>query len=84
MYFVQQKVVTIICLYYKIYKGRDLNGGKDIAEKILLAYNDVFSDIVNVLLFGGKEVILENDLEDQTTRTAYKADKTRERSSAVT
>ena len=58
-------------------------GEKDIAEKILLAYNDVFSDIVNVLLFGGKEVILENDLEDQTTRTAYKADKTRERSSAV-
>ena len=49
-------------------------GEKDIAEKILLAYNDVFSDIVNVLLFGGKEVILENDLEDQTTRTAYKAD----------
>ena len=40
-------------------------GEKDIAEKILLAYNDVFSDIVNVLLFGGKEVILENDLEDQ-------------------
>ena len=59
-------------------------GEKDSAEKILLAYNDVFSDIVNVLLFGGKEVILENDLEDQTTRTAYKADKTRERSSAVT
>ena len=57
---------------------------KDIAEKVLLSYNDVFSDIVNVLLFGGKEVILENDLEDQTTRTAYKADKTRERSSAVT
>ena len=59
-------------------------GEKDIAEKVLLSYNDVFSDIVNVLLFGGKEVILENDLEDQTTRTAYKADKTREGSSAVT
>mgnify|MGYP000194517889 FL=1 len=59
-------------------------GEKDIAEKVLLSYNDVFSDIVNVLLFGGKEVTLENDLEDQTTRTAYKADKTRERSSAVT
>ena len=82
-------VVTTVGLYYKIYKGWDSNGGKrycrkDIAEKVLLSYNDVFSDIVNVLLFGGKEVILENDLEDQTTRTAYKADKTRERSSAVT
>ena len=32
-------------------------GEKDIAEKILLAYNDVFSDIVNVLLFGGQEII---------------------------
>ena len=77
-------VVTTVGLYYKIYKGWDSNGEKDIAEKVLLSYNDVFSDIVNVLLFGGKEVILENDLEDQTTRTAYKADKTRERSSAVT
>ena len=27
-------------------------GEKDIAEKVLLSYNDVFSDIVNVLLFG--------------------------------
>ena len=42
-------------------------GEKDIAEKILLAYNDVFSDIVNVLLFGGQEIIRENDLEDQIT-----------------
>ena len=49
-------------------------GEKDIAEKILLAHNDVFSDIVNVLLFGGQEVIRENDLEDQTTGSAYKAD----------
>jgi len=49
-------------------------GEKDIAEKILLAYNDVFSDIVNVLLFEGQEIIQENDLEDQTTESAYKAD----------
>ena len=49
-------------------------GEKDIAEKILLAYNDVFSDIVNVLLFGGQEIIRENDLEDQITGSAYKTD----------
>ena len=30
---------------------------KDVAEKILESYNDVFSDIVNVLLFDGKEVV---------------------------
>ena len=49
-----------------------LKWGKDIAEKILLAYNDVFSDIINVLLFGGQEIIRENDLEDQITGSAYK------------
>ena len=30
-------------------------GGKDIAEKTLEAYNEVFADIVNVLLFDGKQ-----------------------------
>lgn len=40
-------------------------GQKDIAEKILEAYNDVFSDIVNVLLFNGEQVLKENELEDQ-------------------
>ena len=30
---------------------------KDVAEKILESYNDVFSDIVNVLLFQGKQVL---------------------------
>ncbi len=28
-------------------------GQKDISEKILLAYDDVFADLVNVLLFQG-------------------------------
>ena len=30
---------------------------KDISEKILESYNDVFADIVNVLLFNGEKVI---------------------------
>lgn len=47
---------------------------KDAAEKILESYNDVFSDIVNVLLFGGREVISANALEDQPSRSHYKAD----------
>lgn len=49
-------------------------GQKDIAEKILEAYNDVFSDIVNVLLFNGEQILKENELEDQASRYAYKAD----------
>lgn len=32
-------------------------GEKDIAEKTLETFNDVFSDIVNVLLFNGEKVI---------------------------
>ena len=48
--------------------------GKDAAEKILEAYNDVFSDIVNVLLFQGEEVLKADELEDQAPRSYYKAD----------
>lgn len=47
---------------------------KDAAEKILESYNDVFSDIVNVLLFNGKEVISADELEDQAPRSFYKAE----------
>ena len=49
-------------------------GEKDFTEKILEAYNDVFADILNVLLFGGKRVISPDDLEDQTPNSFYKAD----------
>lgn len=49
-------------------------GEKDKAEKILEAYNDVFADIVNVLLFDGEEVVKEEDLVDAAPRSAYKSD----------
>jgi hypothetical protein len=29
-------------------------GQKDVAEKLLADYNDVFADIVNGLIFGGR------------------------------
>ena len=47
---------------------------KDVTEKILEAYNDVFADIVNVLLFHGDRVIAPDELEDQAPRAYYKAD----------
>jgi hypothetical protein len=47
---------------------------KDISEKILESYNDVFADIVNVLLFNGEQVVDPSDLTDQAPRSAYKAD----------
>lgn len=47
---------------------------KDITEKTLESYEDVFADIANVLLFHGSPVIKENELEDAVVRSHYKAD----------
>ena len=47
---------------------------KDITEKNLETLNDVFADIVNVLLFKGEQVINEKDLETDTTKSMFKAD----------
>lgn len=47
---------------------------KDITEKLLEEYNDVFADIVNVLLFGGEEVIKPDELGRAGTESHYKAD----------
>ncbi len=49
-------------------------GEKDIVEKTLESYNEVFADIVNVLLFKGERIIQPEDLVDQTPRAMYKAD----------
>ena len=35
---------------------------KDKIQKTLEAYNDVFADIVNVLLFNGRRIVDEKDL----------------------
>ena len=59
---------------YFVRKGAGGMAEKDAAEKILESYNDVFSDIVNVLLFGGREVVAADELEDQAPRAYYKAD----------
>ncbi len=45
---------------------------KDISEKLLEEYNDVFSDIVNGLLFKGKEIIKPDSLEDFLPKSQYK------------
>ena len=47
---------------------------KDITEKLLEDYNDVFADIVNVLLFGGRRIIRPEELSSRKPRSAYKAD----------
>lgn len=47
---------------------------RDITEKILADYNDVFADIINVLLFKGEQVVSPDDLEPASTKSQYKAD----------
>ena len=47
---------------------------KDITQKMLERHNDVFSDIVNVLLFCGKRVVEEETLFDAVTDSALKID----------
>ena len=47
---------------------------KDIAEKTLEAYNDVFADIINVLLFNGEQQVKEDELEEENPNSSYKAD----------
>ena len=49
-------------------------GQKDISEKTLEAYNDVFADIVNVLLFKGKPLVKEDKLEEASPVSYFKAD----------
>lgn len=49
-------------------------GEKDITEKTLASYNDVFSDIVNGLLFDGRPVVDPDALSDVMPHSMYKAD----------
>ena len=47
-------------------------GQKDLSEKILVAYDNVFADIVNVLMFNGQEKIRPEELEDRGAKAFYK------------
>lgn len=49
---------------------------KDMTEKALEAYNDVFADIVNNLIFHGKPHVKEKDLEQGRERSVYSGEKT--------
>ena len=49
-------------------------GQKDITEKLLEDYNDVFADIINGLIFNGEERILPESLENTQVHSQYKAE----------
>ena len=47
---------------------------KDITQKVLENYNDVFADILNVLLFNGRDVVEESKLTDALPMSMLKID----------
>ena len=54
-------------------KGGQL-GEKDILEKKLLMFNDVFADFVNGIMFDGKDIVKEDELVDLSGWSHYKGD----------
>ena len=47
---------------------------KDITQKVLEKYNDVFADILNVLVFDGRDVVEESTLTDALPMSMLKID----------
>ena len=50
------------------------NKEKDITQKTLERYDDVFADIINVLLFNGERVVTEDSLTDVMPGSILKMD----------
>ena len=51
-----------------------MSKSKDVSEKILEDYNDVFADIVNNLVFDGQEIVRADELENAVTVSQIKLD----------
>ena len=49
-------------------------GQKDISQKALESYNDVFADIVNGIIFKGKDTVKAEDLEEASTLSVFSKD----------
>ncbi len=49
-------------------------GRKDIAERSFMALDDVFADVFNGLIFGGKQIITPDTLTELRNESQYKAD----------
>ena len=54
---------TNLCFLLHLWNRKELLlSEKDVSEMMLEDYNDVFSDIVNVLIFNGQNVVRDNEL----------------------
>lgn len=49
-------------------------GEKDVTQKMLECYNDVFADVLNVLLFNGEMIVDESNLTDALPMSVFKVD----------
>lgn len=67
-------VGVLSCVYDVFMRGGMNMGQKDLSEKLLADYNDVFADIINVLILGGQHKIDAKDLITETVHSQYKAD----------
>lgn len=47
---------------------------KDVTQKMLECYNDVFADVLNVLLFNGEMIVDESNLTDALPMSVLKVD----------
>ena len=47
---------------------------KDLTEKILEDYNDVFADIINGLLYDGNQKVKAESLVNSSVHSQYKSD----------
>jgi len=60
-------------LYNKNIQRSIYMGQKDMTEKLLEDYEDVFADILNVLLFNGEQIIQPETLKETKAKSQYKA-----------
>ena len=70
--------MELVFVFIVYRKGVDL-GEKDILEKKLLMFNDVFADFVNGIMFDGKDVVKEDELVDLSGWSHYKGDDSKHR-----
>ena len=49
-------------------------GNKDTTTRRLEDYNDVFADIINVLVFDGERIVKDDELVDVDTKSEFAAD----------
>lgn len=67
-------IIMLYSSFWERWREEHIIGTKDYAENTLIALNDVFADIYNVLVFCGKQIITPGSLEELSGVSRYQAD----------